>query len=666
MIATRIASAALAASWLIVAPAIGDDDAPREAGFEERVLVQADAPSEDAAAFATVIEAEALAASARDLADVLRRLPSARVRQYSGTGRTSTISLRGSTSEQVTVLVDGIPQNRAYGGAVDLSSIASTQIERITVYRGFPPASLGLDGLGGLVDIRTRAPTDEPSWSVDLLAGSFDTQRASLSFSEAVAPRVALRVGGEHLRSDGDFEYLDTLGTFENPGDDRIERRRNNDLEATRLSADVAVDDVLGGRIVVQVRTGRREQGVPGVDSEPSPSARLRERDVDAVASWSSTRDDPRRGDWDLRVDLFEARSRFENREGTFGIGASDLQTDIEGGGFTALHRWQTGRHALLARVEHRREEARVTDDALELSDRGGARRETTSVVVEDVARFGRVTLAPSVRWMAREDRFVAGRGGSLPAPAEDVDDEQVAAKLGVAVQLGGGFGARASYGRFERVPSLFELFGDGAYVLGNPRLDPETGTKWELGGTWTRELARGVRVDAELVAFGSRTDDLILLEPTSPATAKARNVARAAVDGVEAFVGLSGWRGISVALAGTLQAAEDRSRGPRDGEPLAGVPERSGSAQLAWADAGWDAAWDAIYVGENAPGPSIDDDQRLPSRVLHDLRVGWTHGRSGVRIGIEVRNVFDRRTVDVFRYPLPGRSVFVSLGWRG
>ena len=36
----------------------------------------------------------------------------------------------------------------------------------------------------------------------------------------------------------------------------------------------------------------------------------------------------------------------------------------------------------------------------------------------------------------------------------------------------------------------------------------------------------------------------------------------------------------------------------------------------------------------------------------------GWT-------VGVDVRNVLDRDTRDVARYPLPGRAVFLHLGWR-
>ena len=169
----------LPALWTCLAGAAGlsahAQDKEDEPELVENVEVEADSPVEDVAAFATTLTGEELTRRGADLADLLRRVPGARVRDFGGLGRFATVSFRASTAEQVTILVDGIPQNRALGGAVDLSFIPATQIERVTVYRGFGPASAGLGGMGGLVDIRTRAPGDEPSLQVDLLGGEMST-----------------------------------------------------------------------------------------------------------------------------------------------------------------------------------------------------------------------------------------------------------------------------------------------------------------------------------------------------------------------------------------------------------------------------------------------------------------------------------------------------------
>ena len=57
------------------------------------------------------------------LAGLLRRVPGARVREYGGVGAFATLSLRASTADQVPVYVDGILQNRSFGGPFNLASV---------------------------------------------------------------------------------------------------------------------------------------------------------------------------------------------------------------------------------------------------------------------------------------------------------------------------------------------------------------------------------------------------------------------------------------------------------------------------------------------------------------------------------------------------------------
>ena len=95
------------------------------------------------------------------------------------------------------------------------------------------------------------------------------------------------------------------------------------------------------------------------------------------------------------------------------------------------------------------------------------------------------------------------------------------------------------------------------------------------------------------------------------------------------------------------------------------GIPDRSGYLGLGWGHRNLDVLWEITYVGENSTTTLDDDpDTRLGSRVLHDLnaRYRWSHG---LTFGLDVRNVFDRSTRDVARFPLPDRLVFLHVGWR-
>ncbi|RMG42521.1 MAG: TonB-dependent receptor [Acidobacteria bacterium] len=641
----------------------GDEGEDRPGVVEERVEVEAEAAGEDdVAAFATVLGEEAIAGRAADLADLLRRVPGARVRDYGGLGRFATVSLRGSTAEQVTVLVDGVPQNRALGGPVDLSPIPLTQVRSVTVYRGIPPVAAGLDGLGGVVDIRTREP-GAPAAGAEILYGSLGTERIAASWSGRAGARWRLRVGAERFRSRGDFDYLD-LGAPLVAGDERRQRRSNNDVAGTSWVIRAFRHSRGGGRFEFGWRGLDREGGIPGTDGLPARFTRLGERQQEARLSWERRL---RSGSVSIAADRTVRRDRLRDPFGEVGIGIQDQTTRLTSTGAALLWRGRRGRHRWLLRADARRERARVRDAALAVSDRGGLRRTRMSIAAEDVVGFGRLAVAPALRIERRTDRFVAGGEGLLPPPAPSAGETRVTGKLGLSLALGRNWSLRASAGRFDRPPDLLELFGDRGTVVGNPGLRPERGTKLELGIARAAKIWAGTRWRAggELVAFATDARDLILLWPTSPGAVVATNFDRARIRGLEASVSLQ--RGAFAAeLSGTLQRATDASGGFADGFPLPGRPDREGFAALSWNFARDRVGWEVTYVGEN-PTDRLDTPAlRLPARVLHDVRYGHRFGPpgSGVELGVEVRNLFDRETRDVARFPLPGRTLFVRLAW--
>jgi outer membrane cobalamin receptor len=662
---TRLASLLALAALAAVAPVRATDDPsaadePRDSGVEETVDVAAEGPDlPETTAFTTPVETDGLAARGDDVGSLLRAVPGARVRSLGGLGRFATVSLRGSAADQVVVLLDGVPLNRGFGGAVDLSLVPVSALERITVYRGFPPASAGLSGLGGLVDIRTAAPDDGRSLEVSALAGSLGTRRLAFAGATALPRGMALRVGVESFEADGDFTYYDDGGTEHTLVDDDPDAvRHNNATDALALFAALQVERALGGSLAVTLRHADREQGIPGVGTLRSRSARLDERVNSAHARWA--RSAAVGAELEVGVDAFDRRARFHDPERHIGVGAHQQTTRISGGGASVVVRGEAGRHRLLGRVDARLERARVRQETLAVPDRGGARRFVAGVVLEDVVPVGGWLLTPAVRWEWRRDDFLE-RGGGLPAPAADVTDPELTARIGVARPLGGRWTLRGSAGRFHHPPSLVELFGHHGAIVGNPELRPEQGAKVEVGVA----RARGrTRRSGELVAFATRAEDLITFVANSQGTAIARNIGVAEIVGIEASASWAGPGGLTLTGSATLQDAEDASGGVADGRPLVGQPERMAYAGALWRRGRWDAGWELHYVGENAASPPDFHELRLPARVLHDVRFGWTH-RSGVRVGVEVDNVFDREAVDVARFPLPGRLLFVSINWR-
>ncbi|UCF68047.1 MAG: TonB-dependent receptor [Acidobacteriota bacterium] len=636
--------------------------------IEEQIDVRAERPPlDDLAAFATVVDVPRHEGRALDLGDLLRRVPGARIHDYGGLGRFATVSLRGSTAEQVTVLVDGVPQNRALGGPVDLSPIPLGHLERVTVFRGLAPAAAGLSGIGGLIDIRTREPDDVPTARFDLSAGSLSTQRFAASWNAKPARGPALLLTAELFASDGDFTYLDTNSTPLVSTDDARKTRVNNDVTTRHVLARARGDELTHGRLELSARVLDRDRGIPGVDGLAAQAARLEEGRGDVQLTWM-----PRiGGKWDtlsLTVDGLVRRDELRDPLGEVGIGVQDQTTDVRGGGLATLGRLVLADHRLLARVELRHERVRVEDRALTLADRGGASRSTASLTVEDLFSMGRVSFAPAARLERREDRFTAVSAGRLPPPTDDVSETRLTGKLGLAVALGGSWTLRGSAGRFHRAPGLMELFGDRGTIAGNPRLTPERGLNAELGVSGSLVFAREWHADVELVAFGSRVEDMILWWPRGGSTVVPSNLDKARLVGLEAWLRIQGPGRLAIEASATVQDTEDISGGFPDGQPLPGRPEREGFVGVHWLPRGWDLRWELTYVGENPTDRFDTPALRLPARVLHDARIGCIvhqSARGELELGLEALNVFDRETRDVARFPLPGRMLFLELAWR-
>jgi len=92
----------------------------------------------------------------RTVAELLERVPGVSVVRTGGPGSLTSIFVRGTTSGQTLVLVDGQRIAAASSGTSSIEFIDPEHIERIEVVRGARSALYGSDAIGGVVQIFTR------------------------------------------------------------------------------------------------------------------------------------------------------------------------------------------------------------------------------------------------------------------------------------------------------------------------------------------------------------------------------------------------------------------------------------------------------------------------------------------------------------------------------
>jgi outer membrane receptor protein involved in Fe transport len=141
----------------------------------------------------------------KSLPDLLDEVPGVYVRRVSGTGQYTTTSVRGSSPTEVNIYVDGVPFNLASEVAADLSTIPVNDVERVEVYRGTVPAQFSGAPIGGAINIVTKTPTSF-SGSASAGVRSLGGRQFSLSANGPVAGGKILFSADED-RSRGNFNY---------------------------------------------------------------------------------------------------------------------------------------------------------------------------------------------------------------------------------------------------------------------------------------------------------------------------------------------------------------------------------------------------------------------------------------------------------------------------
>jgi len=140
--------------------------------------------------------------------EALRQMPLVDVRQNSR-GQ-SEISIRGSESRQVAVLVDGIPLTLAWDARADPSVIPLIGAERIEVVRGLSTLLTGPNVLGGVIDISLgratglEAPEDAVRWSAGLdQEGGYSFGGSVVETHQGLNGSWVIRGGGGYRSRDG-------------------------------------------------------------------------------------------------------------------------------------------------------------------------------------------------------------------------------------------------------------------------------------------------------------------------------------------------------------------------------------------------------------------------------------------------------------------------------
>jgi vitamin B12 transporter len=126
----------------------------------------------------TINEEEIERAGSSSLTDLLQRQPGIEIYNSGGQGKVSSLHIRGSESDHVVVLIDGLRVNQVTSGLTAFENIPLSQIEKIEIVRGSSSSLYGAGAIGGVIQIFTKKGVSGFKPYAAMGYGKYDTRTA--------------------------------------------------------------------------------------------------------------------------------------------------------------------------------------------------------------------------------------------------------------------------------------------------------------------------------------------------------------------------------------------------------------------------------------------------------------------------------------------------------
>lgn len=549
---------------------------------------------------------------AKSVQSVLQGVAGINIANNGGPGKTTSIFLRGTGSDHVLVLIDGIKVGSATLGTTAFEHIPIEQIERIEVVRGPLSSLYGSEAIGGVIQIFTRKGGGELKPFFSIGGGSYDTYNASLGISGG-GERGWFNLSASGIDTEGFNDcngkpFPDGAGCFTvEPDEDgytnlsgslRAGYRFEDGLEVDAHALKTTGESEFDGDFVNESETVQQVFG---------GSARFSPVDI-----WKVTLAAGRSQDESENFKDGSFQTRFESERDTV-----SFQNDIS----------ITDDHLFTLGVDYQEDSVDGTTAYAITS------RDNKGLFVQYLGMLAAQNLQLSLRQDDNE-QFGNHNTGNV--------------SWGYALQ--NGLRLKASYGTAFKAPTFNELYFPG---FGNADLRPEESRSVEFGlsgnsgwGQWSSNI------------YETRIDDLIAFDSSIFAPA---NINQARIRGFEAILNsqIEDW---NFTTNFTLLDPENLSEGANNGNVL---PRRAEESLRV--DVGHQISKYTLGATLFAEGKRYDDlanTRELSGYATLDLRAEYIFAQDWLLQG-RIENIFDKVYETAAYYNQPGRGLYVTLRYQ-
>lgn len=644
--------------------------------------------------------------SLKNINEMVNRTTGIKIREEGGVGSDFDLSINGMSGNSVRYFIDGMPLD-AKGSGVSLANLPVNIIDRIEIYKGVVPASLGADALGGAINIITNQ--DKKNYlDVSYGIGSFHTHKVDLN-AQFVEPKTSLiikpTIGGNYSKNDYMMKGVEVWDEANRKYISANRRRFHDDyfsllgqLEVGFVNKSWADAFFISGsysKVDKELQTGSIQSKVYGMAERQVDAWNLSARylkhnflvnNLKLNASLSHTWDHSltvdtafRKYDWD--GDYIESsRNEITGRDRSlrhYKRPLTIVRTNLD---YQLNRNHSFNQNYLLSRTGNDRydeidTEFEPSNDVLAKHILGLSYNQSFFNGKMDNTFF----VKDYINHLNIQQQDLYWITGSREASSSTKNN--VGYGVGTRYSFWEELALKASFEHSVRLPLARELLGNGTTIYPNVKLNPESSNNVNLGTYGSVRLAPGHLLYYEANAFYRDVNDYIhAVVSESEGMMQYENVSSVDIKGVEGEVRYN-WKDYLQAIVNcSYQDARDKQKYRADGKPSISydnkVPNRPwlfSNAELNFILRDLFQKNSKIRVGYNYQYVHwffltwegygvLESKSKIPTQHLHSAVLSYSWNKERYNISLECNNLFDNTLYDNYMLQKPGRSFFCKF----
>jgi outer membrane receptor protein involved in Fe transport len=645
-----------------------------------------------------VIETKQYANTTADMNQVLNRTSGIRVRESGGVGSDFNFSINGLSGKQIKYFIDGIPMD-VLGSSMTLNNIPVNLAERIEVYKGVVPVSLGSDAMGGAINIITNQKIKkflDASYSY----GSFNTHRAAVtgqythdstglvirtsafynfSNNNYIMRNVEVWDAGQYSYVKKDFRrFHDTYQSIMGQVEVGLMNKKWADVFFIGGAYSAYNQDVQTGfqQEIVYGRVNRKGHALNGSVRYRKDNFLIKGLHVNVFASRSS--------------DQYVITDTTKAKYGWDGVAGPNINYEMQGAKtFTTISRPKSYARTNITyeinknnsinlnyTLDHTKNinyNGLVTDDD---PNPGIMNKQVLGLAYQQNLLNQKLTYTPFVKW------YGMGLNLTTYTGTKSTTFNNYGYGIATRYKFLNNAGIKASFEHAYRLQEVVEMFGDGLRTSGNPDLIPETSDNINAGLFYGKHFGKHTLFVEGSVFYRNAKDFIYGIADQHTNSIRYENKSNVRVTGVEGEVRYNYEQKLMISLNGSYQNAINYTKYSKAGNTipeatyLNKIPNQPwffGNLELSYGknnvfkkNTRLQLNWFSQYVHwfyltwEAFGGPSGKN--KIPDQFSHNASLSYSIKDGRYNVSLECRNILNNLNYDNFMLQKPGRAFSVKL----